>query len=180
MAESSGGISRRRVVIGAAWMAPVILLATAVPARAGSMSLPVLTVSDNTFQVNDQGDLVVQVQVQWQGVEPDAYLTPAINDLDLHVSIPNSADPGTPDLGTFDGTWQQIGSGAPDPEREDYTMYVFRLLTSLSNSFPSATFGVTVPLGGTGTGTGYAWATGQTSVGPVESNLLTGTITIPE
>jgi hypothetical protein len=36
MAQSEGGISRRNVILGATWSAPVILIATAVPAAAAS------------------------------------------------------------------------------------------------------------------------------------------------
>lgn len=178
MTEPVGGVSRRRVMQGMAWATPAIVIATAVPARAASTDVPNFLIVSNAFQVIDSGELEVQLQLQWQGVEPEGYLTPAINPCYVHLSIPNAAQPGTPTVSSADGVYAFAGSGA-DPVRPNYTVYTYQLVDGLSSSRPSATFGADVPLAGSGTGTGYAWGTGTTTAGPATSNVIEGTITIP-
>lgn len=171
---TDGGISRRRVVVGAAWAAPVIVLAVSAPARAASTSVPGLVIALETFQLNGS-NIDLQFQLMWQGVEPEGYLTPAIDPCYVQVSIPDAMEPGTPVIANGDGVFTLVGSSA-DPDHADHTLYVFLLAGGLSSTDPSASFEASVPFSGPGTGTGYAWGTGSSVNGPVISNTISASL----
>ncbi|WP_062387835.1 hypothetical protein [Demequina iriomotensis] len=102
MAEASGdGINRRRILQGAAWTAPAVLVATATPSVASSSFVLEFT----NVQVNDNTGNRAQIQFLLQNfTTPDTPIT------DIYVEVTYSGS------GTLEGPgdpWEVTGDGSP-------------------------------------------------------------------
>jgi hypothetical protein len=90
MASQPGEISRRRVLAGAAWSAPVILLATAVPARAASGDAVLVTNSFGALVTAGEPNNLLRVSIQavqeTAGFADDGPLTFTVTISDLEVT----------------------------------------------------------------------------------------------
>lgn len=115
MDESTGGINRRRVLQGAAWAAPVIVLATSAPAAAASPAVPGYVVLTGVTANLTTDKLTVNAKVGYGGDGGAAPDLP-VSDLIVTIVVPSSAIvAGTPTSGSV--FWTYLDSAVEGSNR---------------------------------------------------------------
>lgn len=175
---STGHLSRRRVLQGALWTAPAIVIATSAPAFAGSGDKPVLALNVDWGYVAG-GVIDTGAQLQW--INPSGTPgTPAISSPLLLIWVPTAFGVTTVDLGGSAPMWSYVGS-APDGSDPNLIIHTFALNAELSVDMQNANFSVTMTVTGPATdsvlyyqGMGQAGALGSVSSTKIARTLDVG------
>lgn len=99
---ADGEVSRRRVIQGAAWSAPAILIATAVPAAAASTDPGLIALTGVNANIVTSW-LTVNASIAWAGDPTNAEVNPVVASVVVPTSIVAST---TPTVGT--GYWAYL------------------------------------------------------------------------
>lgn len=127
--DAEGGISRRRVIQGAAWSAPAILIATAVPAAAASTDPGQIALTDvHANLVTNM--LTVTASIAWSGDPTNAEVNPVIASVVVPTTIVASP---TPTVGT--GYWAYLDTTVEGA----FTVFRFQYLAGAVTSALSPT-----------------------------------------